>query len=279
MEKILVTGASGNLGSAVAKTLANAGFAVVAASRKPLSSLAKGITWSRFDYEDLSTYEAALNGVTKIFLVAPPLDPEAPGKLIPFIDRAKTTKVDHIVFNSAMGADASEDSPLRKIERQVMNSGINYTILRPTFFMENFSTGFIAPMIKAGGIFLAADSGKTSFITVRDIADVAKAAFVKGLHHQVFTLTGPEALDHTQVAQIISKALGKTITYTPLPEEAMLKSAREHGMPEGAVQYMAMLYQTVRAGGTSPVTDEVKKTTGHAATSFAEFAQKAFRGA
>jgi uncharacterized protein YbjT (DUF2867 family) len=178
-----------------------------------------------------------------------------------------------------MGADASEDSPLRKIERHIMQSGIKYTILRPTFFMENFSTGFVAPMIKAGGIFLAAGDGKTSFITVQDIADVAKAAFVKGLHKQALTLTGPEALDHTQVAQIISKALGKTITYTPLSEEAMLRSAREHGMPEGAVQYLAMLYQAVRAGWTSQITDEVKKTTGHAATSFAEFAQKAFRGA
>lgn len=278
MEKVLVTGASGNLGSAVMKTLAGAGFAVLAASRKPESNPGKGITPVRFDYETPSTYDAALAGVTKVFLVAPPLDPEAPKKLIPFIDKMKTTSVNHIVFNSAMGADASEDAPLRKVERHIMKSGIKYTILRPTFFMENFSTGFMAPMIKAGGIFLAAADGKTSFITVQDIAEVAKAAFVKGLHDQAFILTGPEALDHTQVAQLISKALGKTIVYTPLPEEAMLKSAREHGMPEGAVQYMAMLYHAVRSGWTAQVTDDVMKTTGRPATSFAEFAQKAFRG-
>jgi uncharacterized protein YbjT (DUF2867 family) len=99
---------------------------------------------------------------------------------------------------------------------------------------------------------------------------------VKGLDAQALTLTGPEALDHAQVAQLISKVLGKTITYTSLPEAAMLKGAREHGMPEGAVQYMAMLYHAVRSGWTAQVTEDVQRITGRAATSFADFAQKAF---
>jgi uncharacterized protein YbjT (DUF2867 family) len=88
-----------------------------------------------------------------------------------------TAGVDHIVFISALGVDQNEEAPLRIIERHLMNSGVNHTIIRPNFFMENFSTGFIAPMIAQGGVFLAAGDGKTSFISTRDIAEAAAVAF------------------------------------------------------------------------------------------------------
>jgi len=100
-------------------------------------------------------------------------------------------------LTAAMGVDAVEPAPLRIVEPHLMASGVPYTILRPNFFMENFSTGFLAPMIKQGGIFLAAADGKTSFISVVDIAEVATVAFQKGLASKEYNLTGPEALDHT----------------------------------------------------------------------------------
>jgi uncharacterized protein YbjT (DUF2867 family) len=155
-----------------------------------------------------------------------------------------------------------------------MESGVPYTILRPNFFMENFSTGFLAPMVNQGGIFLAAADGKTSFISVVDIAEVAKTAFLKGLTPREYNLTGPEALDHTAVASVLSKASGKKIAYQPIPEEAMFSGMRGVGMPETAVQYAGVLYSAVRAGYAAAITPDVETVTGRKPVSFEAFARQ-----
>jgi len=270
---ILVTGATGNLGRAAVEALAARGFRVKAAARHPEKLAAReGVEAVALDYEAPSTFDGALAGVDGLFLVAPPMDPEAPAKLLPLLAKAKSTGVKHIVFTSAFGVDQNEQAPLRVIERALMNSGVRYTVLRPNFFMENFSTGFAAPMIKQNaGIFLAAADAKTSFITTRDIADVAAVAFAAQHYGKEYNLTGPEALDHTQVAAMITQAIGREVAYHALSEEAMLQGARDNGMPEPAVQYMAVLYAVVRAGYMAVVTDGVEKVTGHKPVSFAEF--------
>jgi uncharacterized protein YbjT (DUF2867 family) len=209
-----------------------------------------------------------------LFLTAPPLDAEAPAKLKPVIDLAKSRGLRHIVFNSALGVDAVEQAPLRVCERYLMDSGVPYTIIRPNFFMENFSTGFLAPMAKTGGIYLAADDAKTSFISVVDIAEVATTAFVKSLTSKEYNLTGPESLSHSQVADIISLVADKVVTYQAIPEEAMLNGLRETGMPEGAVQYVGVLYNAVRAGYASTVTSDVESVTGKKPVDFESFVRK-----
>jgi uncharacterized protein YbjT (DUF2867 family) len=275
MKRILVTGATGNLGRAVVAALRTKRITVRAAARN-VGKLAPsvGIEPVLFAYENQATHKAALQDMDALFLMAPPLDPEAPAKLNPLIDLAEALGVRHIVFNSALGVDAVEQAPLRVVERYLMASGMPYTILRPNFFMENFSTGFLAPMVKQGGLFLAAADGKTSFISVADIAEIAAAAFVKGLVSKEYNLTGPEALDHNQVAAILSKVSGKSITYQAIPEEEMLSGLRGTGMPESAAQYVGVLYSAVRAGYTGAVTQDVETVTGRKSTTFETFAQQ-----
>jgi uncharacterized protein YbjT (DUF2867 family) len=277
---LLVTGATGNLGREAVKALLSAGYSIKAGSRDVAKiQPAKNLEPVKLDYTNASTFSGALDGVTGVFLVAPPMDPEAPVKLIPFIQKAKEAGVKHIVFNSALGVDQNEQAPLRVIERALMDSGIDYTILRPNFFMENFSTGFIAPTIqRQRGIFLAAGDGKTSFISTKDIAQVVMKAFRNAHYGKEYNPTGSEALDHAQVAKIISDASGKTVTYKALPEEAMLQGARDQGIPEAAVQYMGILYAAVRAGYMAVVTDDVKKVTGKKPITFEEFVQKNIGG-
>ena len=273
---IFVTGASGNLGREVVKALLTKDVAVKAGTRDTSRiQQAENLQAVLFDYTDPATFTDALDGIRGVFLVAPPMDPEAPAKLVPFIEKAKAAGIEHIVFNSALGVDQVEQAPLRIVERALMESGLGYTILRPNFFMENFSTGFIAPMIKhQNAIFLAAGDGKTSFISTRDIADVGVKAFTDGLYGQEYNLTGPEALDHTQVARKIGEVIGKQITYHALDEETMLQGARDLGMPEGAVQYMAILYGAVRAGYTAAVTEDVENVTGRKSVTFDEFVEE-----
>jgi uncharacterized protein YbjT (DUF2867 family) len=273
---VLVTGASGNLGREVVKALLDKGYDVKAATRDVRKiSTSKSVRAVRFDYAEPSTFADALDAVRGLFLVAPPMDPEAPAKLVPFVKKAKEAGVRHVVFASALGVDQNEQAPLRVIERALMDSGLAYTILRPNFFMENFSTGFIAPMIKhQNGIFLAAGDGKTSFISTKDIAEVAATAFSEAHYGKEYNLTGPEALDHSQAAKTISDAIGRAVSYHTLPEEAMLQGARNQGMPEGAVQYMGILYAVVRAGYMAAVTDDVRNVTGKGPITFSEFARQ-----
>jgi len=270
---ILVTGASGNLGRAVVKALAAKGCRVKAASRRPEKVAAReGVEAVALDFEAPGTFDRALAGVDGVFLAAPPMDPAAPAKLTPLIEKAKAAGVGHIVFTSAFGVDQNEQAPLRVVERILMDSDIPYTILRPNFFMENFSAGFIAPMIKhSAGIFLAAGDGKTSFISTVDIARAAATAFADRHYGKEYNLTGPQALDHTQVARIIGEAIGTEVVYHDLPEEAMLQGARDNGMPEPAVQYLGILYAVVRAGYMATVTDDVENVTGRKSVPFAEF--------
>jgi uncharacterized protein YbjT (DUF2867 family) len=274
-KKILVTGANGNLGGAVVRALNRGTATVIAAGTHPENmQTPQGLEARKIDYVQPETVAAALRGVDGLFLVAPPLDPEAPAKLNPVIDRARDAGVRHIVFNSALGVDQNDAAPLRVIEKHLMASGLEYTILRPNFFMENFSSGFLAPMIAQGGIFLAAGDAGTSFISVDDIAAVAAAAFEKAHFGAAYNLTGPAALDHAQAAKIISEASGRQIQYHALTEQAMLQGARDQGMPEGAVQYMGILYGAVRSGWLATVTADVEKVIGRPSVTFGEFAQK-----
>jgi uncharacterized protein YbjT (DUF2867 family) len=271
-QKILVTGANGNLGGAVVRALHGGTATVIAAGTHPeRMKMPQGTAVRKIDYLQPDTVTAALEGVDDLFLVAPPLDPEAAAKLNPVIDQAKAAGVRHIMLNSALGVDQSDEAPLRVVEKHLMASGLATTILRPNFFMENFTTGFLAPMIAQGGIFLAAGDAGTSFISVEDIAAVAAAAFDKAPSGAEYNLTGPAALDHHQVARIISEASGRQIQYHPLTEEAMRQGARDQGLPEGAVQYMGVLYSAVRSGWLAAVTEDVQRVIGRPPLSFGDF--------
>ena len=270
---ILVTGASGNLGSAVVSCLAKKGFTIKAASRKPEElKLPAGAKSIFLDYDILESIPAALSGVDGVFLIAPPMDPEAPAKLKPLIEAAKEKANLHIVFNSALGVDMNEKAPLRIVERMLIEGQNPYTILRPNFFMDNFSKGFIAPMInEAHSIFLAAADAKTSFISTGDIAEIAAIAFSEEHYGRQYNLTGPKALDHYEIAAIIGESIGEKIDYVALEEEAMLEGARQNGLPESAVQYMAVLYNVVRAGYMAAITSDIEKVSGQKASSFETF--------
>jgi uncharacterized protein YbjT (DUF2867 family) len=275
MEKILVTGATGKVGSAVAEALAGRGIDVRAATRKTTR-----LKWTDrlqpvlFDFNDPGLHRAALDEVSGVFLISPPLDPEAPARLIPFIDRAREKKVKHIVFLSALGADKNERSPLEIIERHLKQSGLAFTILRPNFFMENFSGGWAFAMIESGELRAAAGDGKTSFISVTDIAETAAAAFQKKLYGSEFNLTGPEALSYGKAVEIISAVSGRTVTYRPITEMEMMQGARKQGMPESSIQYLVQLLAMVRKGLMATITDDVRKVTGKVPDSFEKFARR-----
>ncbi len=275
MKNILVTGATGNLGSKVSAKLAESGNNVFAAGRN-IDKIEKkqNLTPVKFDYEQPAQFREVLKDVDSVSLVAPSMDPFSDQKLIPFIDTAIESGVNFILLNTALGIDMAPDSGLYKVEQHLMKSGIDYAIIRPNFFMENFTAGFIAPMIQhKNGIFLAAGKGKTSFIAVDDIADCANAILnnIENFKGQAYNLTGVDILDHYEVAAIISEISGKNISYVELSMEDMKQGALDNGMPEPSVEMMCALYGTVSAGYTAGVTDDVEKIIGRKPLPFDEY--------
>jgi uncharacterized protein YbjT (DUF2867 family) len=227
------------------------------------------------DYAESSMISPALAGTSALVLMAPPLDANAPALLGPVVAAAKGAGVRHIVLTSAFGVNHNEQAPMRIVEHLVLFSAVPYTILRPNFFMENFSEGPQASGIREqNAIYLAAGHGKTSFISVKDIATAAVAALKQSLTGVELDLTGPEALDHFEVAKIISTASGRSVVYHSLTEEQMLEGARSHGMPEPAVAYLAMLYGVVRAGYAAGITPYPETLTGKKPLTFESFAEQ-----
>ncbi len=264
MSKIFVIGATGNVGGKLVPLLAQRGETVKAATRTPKNYEAPSthVEPTRFDYDDPETFETALTDVDRIFMLAMPADPLAYERLTPFIDAAKTANVQHILMMTAMGIEHTDEQPLRKIEKYIEASGVSYTFIRPNWFMDNFSTGFIQPMIaESNRFFLPVDEAKTSFIATQDIAAVAAVILTEPGHQgKAYTLTGSHPLTYSEVAQILSDVVGYTIEYVPITDTAMRQSMSEAGFSEEEhLDYFSGMFGAVRTGFTAPVTFTVEQ--------------------
>ena len=261
--KILVVGATGNVGSVLVKILSEQGEAIKAATRRPDDyPQLPGVEAVAFDYARPETFGPALEGVDRAFAIAPTADPNAAQTVTPLFEAAKAAGVRHLVLMTAFGVDqAPDDVPYRKLELNLINLGVPYTILRPNWFMQNFAPGFILPSIQqSGGIFLPADDAKTSFIDTRDIAAVAAAALTQSGHeNKEYPLTGSQALSYGEAAAILSSAAGRTIAYTSISDDDMRGALLGMGwLPEQA-DFMATLFDSVRQGWVAPVVPTVSQ--------------------
>ncbi len=275
-EPILVVGARGKLGSEVIHQLYEAGVPTRCATRNPgcCGHDCIGGSCARFDYDRPETFAPAVDGVSHVFMIARPLDTAAGHVLPPFIDVCRDMGVEHIIFCSALGADATEASPLAFVERYLQRSQIGWTILRPNFYMENLSQGWILPQIQNDAtIRLAAGDGATSFISTQDVAAVAVRMLTEPGHvGHCYDLTGGEALDYQQVAGILSEVADRTVVYEPISEAQMQAMGSKVGMPGGKLEYMLFLYRSVREHRCATVLPAVETLLGRPPRSFREFA-------
>ena len=276
--KILVLGATGNVGSALVEALVEKGEQVKAGTRHPAEYPAtKNVEPVALDFEQpkAEAYAAALDGVNKVFALTKTADVHADKTLNPLIDQAKAAGVSHIVLMTAMGVDqAPDDVPIRQVELHLINSGIGYTILRPNWFMQNFSPGFLLPMIEQGGtIYLPADDAKTSFIDARDIAAVAAAALTEEGHvGKEYTLTGGEALSYSDAVATLSEAASREINYVAIDDSAFRDALASAGWLPEQVDFMAGLFYIVRQGWTAPVSPVVNEILGREPIALQQYA-------
>lgn len=261
MTGILVVGSTGTVGTEVVAGLVEKGRDARAATRDPGAYRGPG-TPVRLDLADEATWGPALEGVTDIFQVSPGGHADAYGLLGPFIHHAAKT-VERFVTMSAQGVDVSDEIPLRQVELAVEATGRRFTHLRPTWFADNFHSYWRTPLVGGGIIPVPAASSRTAFIDARDIAATAVGVLQSDRWDgQALVLTGPASLTYAEAATILSEALGRSITYVDVTEQAFSDSLRTAGMSEAYVDLLLALFTAVRAGVAAPVTGRVEEVTG-----------------
>lgn len=261
-QRTLVTGITGNIGWYTAKKLMEEGVAVRGAVTNPersRSQIDERIELVEFDFLNPATYQEALHKVDQVFLIRPPVL-NRPEDLYPFINAAKREGIRHIVFISLLGIERNPFPPHYKIEKYIRKSGISYTFLRPSFFMQNLNTTHLEDIREHNEIFLPAGRAKVSFIDTRDIGEAAAQVLLDPASHQdqSYSLTGPEALTYEDAAALFTQQLGRKITYSNPSVFKFRSVLLERGIPKEFVNVMAMLYLTTRFGMAKKVTHELR---------------------
>lgn len=262
--KILVLGALGNVGAEVVKALQAAGVAVRAGDlfpEKVQQHFGAGVEAVPFDFGKPATFAPAFQGIERAFLMRPPQITDIKKYMVPAINTAKAAGVKHFVFLSLIGIEQNTVVPHYKVEQYLKASGMRYTFLRCSFFMQNLNTTHRAEIRERDEIFIPVGTARTSFIDVRDIGAVAAAALTQpGHENQAYDLTGSEALDYYQVADLFTQVLSRKITYkNPSSLAFFFRQVRQYPLLFALVT--TWLYANTKSGMADRITGEVRRIT------------------
>ncbi|MCX5743196.1 MAG: SDR family oxidoreductase [Proteobacteria bacterium] len=285
MSKILLTGATGSVSSAVIRSLQGAGHHLIGLVRDPAKAQAleaQGVELRTGDLSHLRTIEGAFTGVDVAWLLAPPT-PLAPIQSSNALWAAKLGGVKHVVRMSAVGAahDAPNlNSRMHALsDAEIAGSGIPFTIVKPHFFMQNLMMA-AQSIAEQATLYFALGDAKMPMIDVRDIGATVAAILANPTPHagKTYTLTGPTAVGMDTVAASIGEAVGKTIAYVPVPVAGMVDMLSKMGMDDYMQVSMRDYLTSYSRGWEAQVTSAVKDITGVAARGVGEFARD-FAGA
>jgi uncharacterized protein YbjT (DUF2867 family) len=293
---ILVTGATGTVGSEVVKRLTSPSSPLSSGSRvraavhskdkaDKLRNENKTIEIVDVDYNKPETIVDALNGMDKLFLLTLPT-PNMSEFALSLIKEAKKNDVKHIVKLSVLDADAEPGIMIGRVHREeekiIEESGIPYTFLRAGAFMQNFINYFGETIRTQNAIYHPAGDGKVSFVDVRDIAAVAteillaknneiKSKQQQQHEYKKYGITGNEALSYSQAAEILSNVLGRRISYVNITEEDARKAMKKMGMEDWLIDALLEIYSLIRSGNASQTTTVVEQITGRKPISLEQF--------
>lgn len=276
---ILVTGATGNVGSAVVRALAERGAPVRAFVRdveRARSMLGAEVELARGDFAEPASIAAALDGVEAVFLSSA----DGPDKVraeIAVVDAAAAARVARLVKASTIGAEAGSALPTfdwhGRIEEYLGQSRLPAVVLHSCFYMTNLLAA--AESVAAEGrLYAPAGEARIAMIDPRDVAAVAAAVLTTDGHEGlVYELTGPEATSYADVAAELARVLGRPVEYVDVPDEAARRSFAAAGMPPWLAEQLGRLFPLIRTGVLAAPTDTVHRLTGRSPRSFAEFAR------
>jgi uncharacterized protein YbjT (DUF2867 family) len=276
---VLVTGATGNTGRPLLRFLAGLPVTVRAMVRHDadshrLNDLKGSIVVA--DFDDDKSLSAALVGITRAYLVTPSsVDAEA--QQIRFAECAAAAGVTHLVKLSQFAAD--EHSPVRflqyhaRVERRIRELGIGYTFIRPNLYFQGL-LGFAGLIAKTGRFFAPIGDARVSAVDVRDIAAVAALALTEPGHEgKTYTVTGPAAITHAEMAQAIGQATRRDLTFVDVPPSQFAAVLTQIGMPPWQIDGLLEDYAHYQRGEASQVSPDVRAVTGAAPRTITQFAE------
>lgn len=261
---ILVTGATGKTGSRVAANLTQRGFAVRAVSRKSAV---------RFDWDDATTWQPALQGVRAAYIVHPGLGFHgATEQVRDFALAAAAAGVKKVVLASTPDDGSEFSQAMRAAEQYIVNAGLNLTSLRLRWFFQNFSEDFLLQPVRSGELRLPAGFGKEAFVDADDIAEVAVAALTDDRHNgRQYDLTGPYLLSFAEVAQEITSGAQHHLSYVPLDPATYVAEQVAQQVPEEWAYSFSVLYQDIASNKLAQVSGDVEAVLGKPPRDFPTF--------
>ena len=225
-----------------------------------------------FDWDREAGWDACLDGVEAVYITyAPDLAvPGATDAIQAFVDRAASHGVERLVLLSGRGEEEAQ-----ACERIVQNGEPDWTIVRASWFHQNFSEGAFVDMVLAGQLTLPAGDTLEPFVDADDIADVAVAALTEVGHAgEVYEVTGPRLLTFEDVARELSQAVRREIRLVSVPHDAFVAGVRDSGAPKQVVWLMDYLFATVLDGRNAYLTDGVERALGRSPKDFSTFARE-----
>jgi uncharacterized protein YbjT (DUF2867 family) len=262
MGRILVIGASGLVSSEVVRILKSQGHTIRATTSKA-PGVRDGVEYVHANVLTGEGLASAFEGVERAFLMNPGGHAKQYDAFHALFEQAKRQKLKKVVMMSAMGVEFAPESPMGRAEAELAQSGLNYNIIRPNWFMQNFHTFWIHGIKTEGKILLPAAQAKVSFIDTRDISAVAaKLVTDDSVPVGAYNLTGPEAIDHNQVAKAISEVTGKKVVYQEITPDALRQGLLGAGVDKDYVEFLLVIMGALAAGYNAPVTDNVEKFLG-----------------
>jgi len=259
----LVLGGTGKTGRRVVERLTERGLPVRVGSRsgKP-----------PFDWDDQATWAPALDGVGSVYLTYYP-DLALPGAVEAtrsFAELAVRSGVARLALLSGRGEPEAE-----RAEQAVRDTGADLTILRSTWFMQNFSEDYMLDHVLSGEIRLPAGEVPTPFLDIDDLADIAVEALTDDRHvGELYELTGPRSLTFAEAAAEIGGAAGREIRYTPVSLEQHAAELADHGVPPEFVDFLTYLFEEVVDGRNADTTDGVRRALGREPRDFGDYARQ-----
>jgi uncharacterized protein YbjT (DUF2867 family) len=256
----LVLGGTGKTGRRIVERLQAQGVSVRVGSRA-----------LPFDWYDATTWPGALEGVSAVYVsFFPDLAIEgAPERIGAFARLAASVGVTRLVLLSGRGEPEAQ-----RAEQEVIAAGTEWTVVRCSWFAQNFSEAFLLDGVLAGEVAVPAGDVPEPFVDVEDIADVATAALTQDGHHgQIYELTGPRALRFDEAVAEIAAASGRSVRFVPVPGEAFHAGMLEAGVPLDQAALVSFLFREVLDGRNAQPQDGVRRALGRAPRDFGEYAR------
>lgn len=269
-ERILVTGGTGKTGRRVVERLRAKGLMPRIATRSPGDASSVQFRW-----QDPSTFDGAFRGIEAVYLVAPTDTFDSIGAMQPGLEAARRAGVSRFVLLSASSLE--EGGPMMGAIHTWLRANVpEWTVLRPSWFMQNFSEGqHLASIRDDSTIFTAAQDGRIGFIDAQDIASCAATLLTSPeIENTDHIITGPQAISYASVAKAFSLHLGRGIDHKRLTTVGIVEHFVKSGLPDDYARTLAAMDAAIAAGSEDRTTDTVRKITGHAPANFDEFVRR-----